>query len=111
MPAPSPERRPPDAATDTVAVIGVGRWVFHLPGCRSLKMKRSIVRGLRERAVAKFRVSAAETALQDRASMAEITVSVVSGSRRHAESILGGVDRFVRSDPRAHVIESETEFL
>ena len=94
-----------------MAVIGVGRWVFHLPGCRSLKMKRSVVRGLRERAIGKFRVAAAETGLQDRASMAELTVSVVSGDRRHAESVLGGVDRFLRSDPRAHVVESETEFL
>lgn len=94
-----------------MAVIGVGRWVFHLPGCRSLKTKRSIIRSLRERAVTKFRVSAAETALQDRAAMAEITASVVSGDRRHAESVLGRVDRFVRSDPQAHVVEAEIEFL
>ncbi|MCY3699335.1 MAG: DUF503 domain-containing protein [Gemmatimonadetes bacterium] len=94
-----------------MAVIGVGRWVFHLPGCRSLKAKRSVVRGLRERAILKFRVSAAETGLRDRAAMAEITACVVSGERRHAESVLGHVDRFLRSDPRAHVVESETEFL
>lgn len=94
-----------------MAVIGVCRWVFHLPGCRSLKAKRSVVRGLRERAILKFRVSAAETGLRDRASMAEITACVVSGERRHAESVLGRVDLLLRSDPRAHVIESETEFL
>ena len=28
-----------------------------------------------------------------------------------AEAILGRVDAFLRSDPRAHVIETETEFL
>ena len=85
--------------------------MFHLPGCRSLKAKRSVVRGLRERTILKFRVSASETGLRDRASMAEITACVVSGQRRHAESVLGRVDLFLRSDPRAHVIESETEFL
>ncbi len=94
-----------------MAVIGVGRWVFHLPGCRSLKAKRSVVRGLRERTILKFRVSAAETGLRDRAAMTEITACVVAGERRSAESVLGRVDRFLRSDPRAHVIESETEFL
>ncbi len=94
-----------------MAVIGVGRWVFHLPGCRSLKAKRSVIRGLRERTIVKFRVSAAETGLRDRAAMAEITACVVSGERRQAESVLGRVDRFLRSDPRAHVVESETEFL
>ncbi|WP_420634573.1 DUF503 domain-containing protein [Candidatus Palauibacter sp.] len=94
-----------------MAVIGVGRWVFHLPGCRSLKAKRSVIRSLRERSIGKFRISAAETGLRDRASMAEITACVVAGERRQAESVLGYVDRFLRSDPRAHVVESETEFL
>lgn len=94
-----------------MAVIGVGRWVLHLPGCRSLKMKRSVIRGLRDRAIGKFKVSVAETGLQDRASMAELSACVVSGDRRHAEAVLSRVDAFVRSDPRAHVVESETEFL
>ncbi len=94
-----------------MAVIGVGRWVFHLPGCRSLKMKRSVIRSLRERAIGKFKVSAAETDLQDRASMAELTACVISGERRQAEAVLVRVDAFLRSDPRAHVVESETEFL
>ena len=94
-----------------MAVIGVGRWVVHLPGCRSLKMKRSVIRSLRERAILKFRISAAETGLRDRASMAEITACVISADRRHAESVIGRVDLFLRSDPRAHIVESETEFL
>lgn len=94
-----------------MAVIGVRRWVFHLPGCRSLKMKRSVIRGLRDRAIGKFKVSAAETDLQDRSSMAELSACVVSGDRRQAESVLSRVDAFMRSDPRAHVVESEVEFL
>ena len=94
-----------------MAVIGVGRWVFHLPGCRSLKAKRSVMRGLRERTIQQCRVSAAETGLQDRHGMSEITACVVAGERRQAESVLTSVDRRLRSDPRAHVIEFETEFL
>ena len=94
-----------------MAVVGVTRWVLHLPGCRSLKAKRSVVRSLRDRMISKYRVSAAETALLDRASTAELTASVVSRDRRHAESVLGKLDTFMRSDPRAHVIEKETAFL
>lgn len=94
-----------------MAVVGVARWVLHLPGCRSLKMKRSVIRGLRDRMISKFKVSVAETDLQDRAAMGELTAAVVSTDRRHAESVIGHLDRFVRSDPRAHVTESETAFL
>lgn len=94
-----------------MAVVGISRWVLHLPGCRSLKMKRSVVRGLRDRMIAKFHVSAAETDLQDRASTAELSACVISGDLRHAQSVMTSVDSFVRSDPRAQVVEAEVEFL
>ncbi len=43
--------------------------------------------------------------------MAELSAAVVSGERRQAEAVIGRVDAFVRSDPRAHIVESETAFL
>ncbi len=88
--------------------MGVMRWVLHLPGCRSLKAKRSVVRGLRDRLVHKLRLSAAETDFHDRHAMAEICASVVAADRRHAESVLSRADSIIRSEPRAQVIESET---
>lgn len=94
-----------------MAIVGVTRWVLHLPGCRSLKQKRSVVRGLRDRMISRYRVSAAETDLQDRHAMAEITVAVASSDRRHAESVLGRVDALVRSHPLAQVVESETVYF
>ena len=94
-----------------MAVVGVTRWVFHLPGCRSLKMKRSVIRSLRDRMIAKFKISVAETGLQDHPSMAELAACVVSGDRRQVESVLGYIDAFVRSDLRAHVVECETDFF
>ncbi|MFV1987167.1 MAG: DUF503 domain-containing protein [Gemmatimonadota bacterium] len=94
-----------------MAAVGVARWVLHLPGCRSLKEKRSIVRGLRDRLVARFRVSAAETGHQERHAMAELTAAVAAPDRRHAERVIDRLDAFVRSDPRAQVIESEIAFF
>jgi len=92
-----------------MAAVGVARWVLHLPGCRSLKTKRSVVRGLRDRMIARFRVSAAETDLHDRHAMAELTAAVASRDRHHAEQVISTVDAFVRSDPRVQVVEFETE--
>jgi len=94
-----------------VAVVGVGRWVLHLPGCRTLKDKRSIVRGLKDRLASRFRISVAETEFHDRQAMAELTAAVASRDRHHAESVLSRAVRLVRSDPRAQVVESETAFL
>ncbi len=94
-----------------MAAVGVGRWVLHLPGCRSLKEKRSVVRGLRDRMISRFKVSAAETDHQDRPSMAELTAAVAAADRHFAELVIGKLDAFVRSDPRAQVVESETAYF
>lgn len=61
--------------------------------------------------ISRFRVSAAETGYQDRHAMAELTAAVAAADRRHAESVIGKLDGFVRSDPRAQVIESETAYF
>ena len=94
-----------------MAVVGVGRWVLHLPGCRTLKEKRSIVRGLRDRMISRFKVSAAETDHQDRPSMTELTAAVAASDKRHAETVVTRLDSFVRSDPRAQLVESETAYF
>jgi len=87
------------------ACVGVGRWVLRLPGCRSLKAKRSVVRSLRDRLRARHRVSAAETDFQDDPQRAEITAAFVASDYRLAESLLGKLDDAVCSDPRLHVVE------
>lgn len=93
------------------AVVGVVRWVFHLPGCGSLKAKRSIVRSLKGRMQAEFRISVAETDFQNLWQKAEVCAAVVASDRATAERLLARLDRHVASDPRAHVIEHETAFF
>lgn len=90
------------------AVFARGRWVLALPGCRSLKAKRSVVRGLRDRVRARFRVSAAETDFQDDPGRAELSVALVTSDAPLADSILQKIDALVASDPRLYVVERET---
>ncbi len=85
--------------------------MLHIPGSRSLKMKRSVVRSLRERLRARFHASVAETDLHDRHAMAELCAAVVAADRRRVETVLSRMDRFVRSDVRAEVVESETAYV
>lgn len=91
------------------ACVGVGRWVIRIPESRSLKDKRSVVRGLRDRIRARYRVSAAETEFQDDPQKAELTVSLVCSDYRLAESMLGKLDAIVCTDPRIHVVERELD--
>jgi len=87
-------------------VIGIIAWELEIFGAQSLKDKRSVVKGLKDRLHARFNVSVAETAHHDLWQRAELTACVVSTDRRHAESILSSADGLVSAEPRARIIDS-----
>jgi uncharacterized protein len=92
-------------------VIGVIGWELEVFGCQSLKDKRRVVRGLKDRLHARYNVSVAETAHHDLWQRAELTACVVAVDRRHAESVIEQADRTVASDARARIIHTERSFL
>ena len=93
------------------AVFAHARWVLRIPECRSLKTKRSIVRGLRDRMRARFPVSVAETDFADEHRRAELSVALVTSDATVADSILEKLDALVASDPRIFVVERERRYV
>jgi len=93
------------------AVYGRARWELRVPDCRSLKDKRRVVHGLRDRARSRLKVSAAETAYQDDRRRAEISIAFVSSDATLARSILDRADDLIASDPRVYVLETESEIF
>jgi uncharacterized protein len=91
-------------------VIGVIGWELEVFGCQSLKEKRGVVRSLKDRLHGRFNMSVAETGHQDLWQRAELTACVVAAQRRHAESVLDSVDRWVAAEPRARIIDSYRTF-
>jgi uncharacterized protein YlxP (DUF503 family) len=78
-------------------VVASLTWDLALPGCSSLKEKRSAIRSLRDRLAHKFNVSVAETDFQDVHARAQITIALVASDGRLAESTLDKIDRFVEN--------------
>lgn len=91
-------------------VVGVIVWELEVLGAQSLKDKRRVVKSLKERLQARFRVSAAETRHQDLWQRAEIAACVVSAEHGHAVEVLDAMDRLVVSDMRARVISARRSF-
>jgi uncharacterized protein len=91
-------------------VVGVCSWNLSLPGCRSLKEKRRVVKSLKERLQHRFRVAVAETAHQDVWSRAELTVALVAADRSQADSVLDRLDRFLEGDGRALIVGVDRSF-
>lgn len=85
-------------------VVSVMTWELSIPGCASLKEKRTVVKSLKDRLGNRFNVSVAETALQDVLDRAEITVALVATDRRFADAQSEKIDHFVEGSGRAVIV-------
>lgn len=89
-------------------IVGVAVWQLHLPGCSSLKEKRSVVKSLKQRLHNEFNVSVAETAKQDDPRNCELAACVMATDQPHANSVLSSADRLVEQEYRARIVDSST---
>ncbi len=72
----------------------------HIPGARSLKDKRRVIKSLIERSHQRLRVSVAETGLHDLHQRAEVTFAIVLAQE---SSFAEELRRHLESDPTAMI--------
>lgn len=75
--------------------VGVCKVRLRLPGNRSLKGKRRVIKPIITRVAGKFDVSIAEVDDNDRWQLATLGISYVSNDRRHANEVLSRVVDFI----------------
>lgn len=91
--------------------IGLLTLDLHLPGARSLKDKRQILRSLEQRVRGRFNVAIAEVEHQDLWQRARLAVVSVNSDQGHLESTLAAVESEAYGTRGAEVLSSEMEFL
>jgi len=82
-----------------------------VPGCRSLKDKRSVVKGLVERARNRFNASVAETGAQDLLQRAEIGAALVANDPRFAAAEAEALLSYLEGCPDVQVLDRQVEIL
>ena len=92
-------------------VVGVVVCELHIPGARSLKEKRKVVKGLVERAHRRFRVSVGETDFHDLHQRAEISMAAVGRRESEVEKILASLRRLFEGQGEAFVSSWEESLL
>jgi len=92
-------------------IIGTCRLVFSLPGVRSLKDKRSIVRRLIERARTRFNASVAEVDSMDSLRMAVIAIAVVSNDSQHANAMLDKIVESICQGSEVPLVDRRLEMI
>ena len=91
--------------------IGVLRLSFHLPGARSLKDKRQVVRSFRDRVRARLDVSIAEVDHMDLHQRATFGVAVVSNDATVCDELLASVASMASNVRDAVLVDRATEIL
>ncbi len=92
-------------------VVGVARCELHLPGARSLKEKRKVVKSVVERLHHRFRISIAETAFHDLHQRAEIAIAAVGQGEPEVEALFEELRRLLDGEPEAYVTFWNPAFL
>lgn len=91
--------------------VGVARIVLQIPGARSLKDRRRVVKGLKDRARAKLPVTIAEIGDLERHQMATLGVAVVSNDSARCSEVLLLVASLAGSARDALVADVATEIV
>ena len=91
--------------------VGVGKIVLHIPGARSLKDKRMVVRSFKDRVRAKLHVSIAEVDDQDAHQRASFGVAVVSSDASLCDEMLASVANMAGTLRDAILTDHSTEIV
>ncbi len=96
-----------------MATVHIALLTFDLmiPHSASLKDKRRVVKGLKDRLRAKFNAAVAEIDCLDEWQRARIGVTMLSNDRRHLESSLSAVSRMVEETADIRLIDTRIEWL
>ena len=86
-------------------VVGIVRFELHIPAARSLKDKRQVVRGLKDRIRERVHAAVSEVEHQDLWQRTAIGVAVVSPDGGHARELLQSVRKLVEQTYEAQLTD------
>lgn len=92
-------------------VVGIGRIIFRLHDCRSLKGKRKVIKAIITRVRNSFNASVAEVAANDVYQRAEIGFSMVGNDTAQINGKIDKLFNLVEAMGTAEIIDSEMEII
>ncbi|RMF97685.1 MAG: DUF503 domain-containing protein [Candidatus Schekmanbacteria bacterium] len=91
--------------------VGVLKITLLIPGSRSLKTKRQIVRSIKEKIKGKFNISIAEVGDQDLWQRCELGIAAVNSSRKLVESMIDKIINNIELNGNVRIIDCQREIL
>lgn len=92
-------------------VVGLCTVELFVPGSQSLKDKRQVIHGLKDRLRGKFNLSVAEVESQDLWQKAVLGMACVSNENKHVNQVLDQALNLIKSLPGVEVVRIQLELL
>jgi hypothetical protein len=92
-------------------LVALERFDLRIPGCRSLKEKRHVVKSLTAGIRQRFPVSVAEVDHHDLWQRAAIAVAAVGADQHHLRRVMHEVEKLVERWGEVEVIDAELQLL
>ena len=92
-------------------LVALERFDLRIPGCRSLKEKRHVVKGLTASLRQRFGVSVAEVDHHDLWQRTAIAVAAVGAEQHHLRRVMHQVEKAVDAWAEVEVIDRELELI
>ena len=92
-------------------VVGILTIELHIPESGSLKGKRGVVKGMKDRIKSRFNVSVAEVGDTELWQRATLGVACVSNDPAHASEVMAKVVDLVRSNTSVDLLDYSTELI
>ena len=92
-------------------VVGISVFELHIPGARSLKQKRKVVKGLIDRIHHRFRVSIAETDFHDLHQRSELGIAVVALDETNGRRLMDKIRELIDSEPESMLSFWDPQYL
>jgi hypothetical protein len=95
----------------SVARVAVGTLELHRPDVGSLKGKRHVLKGLKEKVRQRFEVAVAEVDHHDMWQRATLAVACVSHDSRHANEVVSKAVDFIEDNVDGYVTDVSVEIV
>jgi len=92
-------------------VVGTLTVRILIPGAQSLKDKRRVLKGLKDRIRNGFNVSVSEIDANDLWQRATLGIAMAGDDRRYINGALSDLINFLRAQPGSQLVDYELEFL
>lgn len=92
-------------------VVGICKIALYLPGCRSLKDKRQVLRKIKDKFFSKYKILLAEVEDMDLWQKAALGFALVGNDKRTIEGIIEKAINFLDFKDGAEIIDRMTEFI